>query len=261
MREIFSVRFFAAVGAVAALLFLVSSVIAARAVVDDVTGGDAAGAVRLHGVDLVERIESASTSAIGFDGDGLSVGTVDLVIDPSRRVRIAPGTPGVAHCQPAAPGACAIVADLLGEAVVWFATVPMGTSPTSVPFPAIDDLDDGVATLVNGWQLRYAPALDRRCTDAQGNDEEFDSYREFRDVFGANFVSVFDITSQQLVAVVCRAQVPYAPVTGSTLPGAPGVTGVPVTGDVPLDTAPVPTPAPLTAPPTLPPGSTIVNEG
>lgn len=258
MREIFSVRFFAAVGAVAALLFLVSTVIAARAVVDDVTGDDADEAAQPRRVDLVERIESSSTSVVGLDGDGLSVGTVDLTIDASRRVRIAPGTPGVLHCQPSAPGACAIVADLLGEAVVWFALVPMGASATSVQFPAIDTLDEGVATLVNGWQLRYAPVLDRRCTDAQGNDEEYDSYREFREVFGADFVSVLDIPSQRLVAVVCRARVPYAPATGSTLPGAPAV---PSTGVAPLDTAPVATPVPATTPPTLPPDSTVVNEG
>jgi hypothetical protein len=252
VREIFSVRFFAAVGAVAALLFLLSTFFAARVVIDDVTDDEADGAdVELHRIDLVERIESASTSAIGLDAAGSSTGNVDLVIDPSRLVRIAPGTPGVVHCQPTVPGACAIVADLLGEAVVWFALVPMGASPTSVQLPAIDTLDDGVATLVNGWQVRHAPALDRRCTDAVGNDEEYDSYREFRDVVEDDFVSVFDIPTQRLTAVVCRARVPYAPVTGSTLPGA----------TVPLATAPIPTPPPVTAPPTLPPGSTIVNEG
>lgn len=258
MREIFSVRFFAAVGAVAALLFLLSSVFAARVVIDNVTdGGDGGRVVELHRIDLVERIESASTSAIGLDAEGRSVGNVDLAIDASRVVRIAPGTPGVLHCQPAAPGACAIVADLLGEAVVWFALVPMSASPTSVQLPSIDTIDEGVATLVNGWQLRYAPVLDRRCTDAVGNDEEYDSYREFRDVFGDEFVSVFDIPTQQIAAVVCRARVAYAPVSGTTVPGAT----VPVSGAVPVPTAPIPTPPPATAPPTLPPGSTIVNEG
>lgn len=258
MREIFSVRFFAAVGAVAALLFLLSSVFAARIVIDNVTDdGDGGSAAELHRVDLVERIESASTSAIGLDLDGRSIGNIDLVIDASRVVRIAPGTPGVLHCQPAAPGACAIVADLLGEAVVWFALVPMSASPTSVQLPAIDTIEEGVATLVNGWQLRYAPVLDRRCTDAVGNEEEYDSYREFRDVFGADFVSVFDIPTQQLAAVVCRARVPYAPVTGSTVPGAT----TPATAVVPVPTAPIATQPPATVPPTLPPGSTIVNEG
>lgn len=260
MREIFSVRFFAAVGAVAALLFLLSTFFAARIVIDNVTGdGDGGADVELHRIDLVERIESASTSAIGLDADGLSTGTVGLSIDASRLVRIAPGTPGVVHCQPTAPGACAVVADLLGEAVVWFALVPMGTSPTSVQLPAIDTLDEGVATLVNGWQLRYAPALDRRCTDAVGNEEEYDSYREFRDVFGDDFVSVFDLSAQELVAVVCRARVPYAPAAGSPDATLPGVTAP---GTLPpAFTAPVPTPPPATVPPTLPPGSTIVNEG
>ena len=102
--------------------------------------------------------------------------------------------------------------DLLGEAVVWFALVPASGGPTGVPLPAIDTLDEGVATLVNGWQLRYAPALDRRC----GDEEEFSSYRELRDELGDDFTSVFDTTEQRLVAVVCRERVAYAPTT--TLP-------------------------------------------
>ena len=71
-----------------------------------------------------------------------------------------------------------VVADLLGEAVVWFALVPMSASPTSVQLPSIDTIDEGVATLVNGWQLRYAPVLDRRCTDAvdmEGRAAPFDA--------------------------------------------------------------------------------------
>ena len=224
MRQIFSVRFFAAVGAVAALLFLLTSVFATRAVIDNVTDDDGPEPIVPHAIDLVDRIESATPAPVVLDADGLTVVDTRLVIDASRAVTVHASTPGEVHCDVTVPGACAIVADLLGEAVVWFAIVPMGTSLTTVPLPAIDTLEDGVATLVNGWQLRYAPALDRRCRDAQGVDEEFDSYREFREVFGDDFTTLFEIPEQRLTAVVCRERVPYV---GACGPRAcePGVVG------------------------------------
>jgi len=58
---------------------------------------------------------------------------------------------------------------------------------------------------VNGWQLPFAPVLDRRC------DEEFSSYVEFRDVLGDDFISIYDLDERRLVAVECRIRVAYAP--------------------------------------------------
>ena len=115
---------------------------------------------------------------------------------------------------------------LHGEGVVWFALVPMGPNRT-VRLPAIDVLDDGLATLVNGWQLPFAPVLDRRCED------EFVSYRELRDALGDDFTSVYAIEERRLVAVECRVRVPYAPSlstslstsTSTSTTGAPGETG------------------------------------
>ena len=132
---------------------------------------------------------------------------------------IVPGTPGIDACgRLAEPGACAVVADLLGEGVVWFAVVPMGAG-RSVPMPAVDTLEEGVATLVNGWQLPHAPAFDRRC--GEGDDEEvFESYRQFKQLFGENFTTLYDLDSRQLTAVVCRQRVPYAPSPASTVPSS-----------------------------------------
>lgn len=219
MRQIFSVRFFAAVGAVAALLFLLTSVFATRAVIDDVTDdGDGPEPTVLHAIDLVDRVESAVPAPMTLDADGLTAVDTRLVIDASRAVTVHRSTPGEVHCDLTVPGGCAIVADLLGEAVVWFAIVPMGSSLTTVPLPAIDTLEGGVATLVNGWQLRYAPALDRRCRDAQRVDEEFDSYREFREAFGDDFTTLFEIPEQRLTAVVCRERVPYVSAPAAASP-------------------------------------------
>ncbi len=127
------------------------------------------------------------------------------MFDASRSLRVVAGTPGVNHCPRfPLPSSCAVLADLLGEAVVWFALVPSGPNRT-VDLPAIDTLADGLATLVNGWQVRFAPVLDRRCRD------DFTSYREFRELLGDDFTAVFDIDQRRLVAVECRTRVAYAP--------------------------------------------------
>jgi hypothetical protein len=229
MRQIFSVRFFAAVGAVAGLLFLLFTIFTARDVIDeaiDDDGADAADA-QLRGVDLVDVITASSNPEFGVSPDGLASGDTQFTLDPSRTLTIVAGTPGEDHCGRASePGMCAVVADLLGEGVVWFALVPMGSGRT-VPLPAIDTLDGGVATLVNGWQLPHAPALDRRCDD----DELFESYRQFKQVLGENFTTIYDIDQRQLTAVVCRQVVSYAPPPEST--DAPTTTTLPVTTTIP----------------------------
>lgn len=209
MRQIFSVRFFAAVGAVVGLFFLLTTVFATREVIVD--DGDAVDVVQLRRIDFLEQVFSATNPGFGIDDDGVATVDADLVIDGQRRLRVVAGTPGESYCDVhAAPGNCAVVADLLGEGVVWFALIPDGTGST-VELPAIDVLEDGLATLVNGWQLPFAPVLDRRCRDERGDDVPFSSYREFRETMGDDFISIYDTIERRLVAVECRTRVPFAP--------------------------------------------------
>jgi hypothetical protein len=205
MRQIFSVRFFAAVGAVAALLFVLTTFRAAEGVIDDGDDADAAADVRV--IDLVDVVRGSSNPVWHVDAEsGLTIGDTRITIDPSRSVSIVEGTAGVDHCGRAAePGACAIVLDLLGEGVVWFALIPAGDAG-GVPLPAVDTLEDGIATLVNGWQLPHAPVFDRRC-----GDEVFESYRQFKQLFGDDFTTLYDLERRRLGAVVCRQRVGYAP--------------------------------------------------
>lgn len=208
MRQVFTIRFFAAVGGVIALFFLLTTVFATREVIEG--GDDDQGAVELHRIDLVEQVFSSRNPGFRVGVDGRAINDTDLIIDGSRALRVVADTPGVNLC-PEFPeiGACAVVADLLGEGVVWFALVPMGPDRT-VQLPAIDTLDGGIATLVNGWQLPFAPVLDRRCGVGE-NAETFDSYRQFRELLGDDFTSVYDIEERRLTAVLCRERVPYAP--------------------------------------------------
>lgn len=204
MRQIFSVRFFAAVGGVVGLFFLLTTIFATRGAIEGAAEGPVP--IEIHKIDFVDQVFSSRNEAFEVNTDAVAANDTELIIDGSRSLRIVAGTPGEMLC-PRFPevGACAVVADLLGEAVVWFALVPIGNSRT-VDLPAIDTLDDGLATLVNGWQVRFAPVLDRRCPD-----EQFTSYREFREALGDDFITVFSIDDRRLTAVECRQRVEYAP--------------------------------------------------
>ena len=212
MRQIFSIRFFAAIGAVVGLFLFLYLVLGDDDPVVVVEVPDTAPPLRE--IDFVDWIYESTAPGFAVV-DGLASVDTDFVIDGSRRLTIKAGTPGEQHCPEFGQIVrCAFVADLLGEGVVWFAVVPMNADRT-VDLPAIDTLEEGVATLVNGWQFPYAPILDRNCGDA-----EFASYRELRDTLGDDFTAVYSIDEQRLVAVECTGRVAYAP-------------SVPVTSDVP----------------------------
>jgi hypothetical protein len=214
MRQIFSIRFFAAVGAVVGLFFLLTSIFATQEVIEGDGGDD--DVVSRRRIDVVDQVFSASDPSFRLGPDGTVVTDTVLFVDAQRLVRLVAGTPGESYCDVTGPPAsCAIVADLLGEGVVWFALVPMG-SPGTVELPAIDVLEDGRAVLVNGWVLPYAPILDRRCESGQGDDEEFSSYRELRDALDDDFTSIYSIEERRIVAVECRTRVPYAPDSATT---------------------------------------------
>jgi hypothetical protein len=241
MRQIFSVRFFAAVGGVVGLFFLLTTIFATRGVIEG--GDDGPPPVELHKIDFVEEVAAVTNPDFALTIDGVAANDTYLIIDESRSLLIVSDTPGVNDCPRfPTPRSCAVVADLLGEAVVWFALVPNGTNRT-VDLPAIDTLADGVATLVNGWQLPFAPVLDRRCTG-----EDFTSYREFRELLGDDFTSVYDIDDRRLTAVECRTRVDYAPepdpdAVTATTPPTTTPTSAPTStpgGAPPTDTTPVP---------------------
>jgi hypothetical protein len=193
MRQIFTVRFFAAVGALLGL-FVVLTVLfeddnSVAELVDDQP--------MVRRIDLVALVFSASSDDLALDEDGLTTGEIDLVLDQERTVRIVPGTPGEINCATLGEVAkCAVVADLLGDAVVWFAIVPLASSQT-VALPAIVSLDDGYATLANGWQLPHAPILERQCA------RDFESFAAFREALGTEFTSIYRFVEGEITDVVC----------------------------------------------------------
>jgi hypothetical protein len=193
MRQIFTVRFFAAVGALLGLVVLLSVLF---------RGGDSVADVAerrpmKRRIELVALVFSSRSVDFAIGDDGLTTGSIDLVLDQERTMRIVPGTPGEINCAALGETAkCAVVADLLGDGVVWFAIVPLSSSQT-VALPAIVSLDGGYATLTNGWQLPYAPELERRCV------RDFESFTEFREELGTAFTSIYRFAEGEITDVVC----------------------------------------------------------
>jgi hypothetical protein len=196
MQQILSLRFLATLGSLVGL-FLLLTLLFGRGGQD---GGSASVRPIVREVHLLEEITGARSEAFGVRPDGRSRGQLFLNLRDAREMRIVEGTFGENNCGPRImPGDCAVAANLLGDAVVWFALMPIDPGGL-VSFPAIDTLEDGRAQLINGWRLPYARVLDRRCP------VEFTSYREFRQVLGARFDSLYSLERERLIAVVCHSQ-------------------------------------------------------
>ena len=64
--------------------------------------------------------------------------------------------------------------------------------------PAIESLDGGYAQLVNGWEVPYAPVIDRsRC------ESPAESFSEFLRLVGADHRAVYDLGQAEITSVVC----------------------------------------------------------
>lgn len=157
---------------------------------------------RIDVISSVERIERSSDFELG--ADGRTVGFFDAVLDANRVMRIAPGTPGEISCRLLTlPDRCVVLADVLGEAVVWFAVLPKAPGET-VELPPIVDLQDGYALFENGWEVLYPPIIDRD-TDDGGScfGEDIPSFSDFLARFGPNSTTIVDVETQQVSLVKC----------------------------------------------------------
>ena len=195
MRQLFNWRFVAAVGALALLALLARGLL-----VDDDSIADVVdSSVVERQIDMiapVATITQADEFRIGRDGT--TSGYLDLTLDTERVVRVAPGTLGEISCRELdVPNGCVVLADMLGDAVVWFAILPQAPGAT-VELPPIVDLQDGEAVLTNGWRIPYAPVIEREC-----GDEDIPTFSEFLRRFGPDSVSIVDLETRQITAAVC----------------------------------------------------------
>lgn len=194
MRQLFSWRFVAAIGAVAVLGLLAQAVLGGDDPLDAVVDPEPIE----RSIDLLEPVV-ASEQSIDFAVEGTTSGYLDLTLTDDRRLRIAPGTFGEISCEELdQPNRCAVFADMLGDAVVWFSIMPLAPRNT-VELPPIVDLNDGDAVFDNGWRIPYAPVIEREC----GN-EDFPSFADFLERRGPESVTIVDLETRLVVAARCE---------------------------------------------------------
>jgi hypothetical protein len=195
VRQVFTWRFVAAVAAVA-VMALFAYVLWSR---DDGAGSAVAGGGDIRRMDFISLVASIQASDFAMTANGTVSGNLTLVMPNGRNIRVFPGTPGVVQCDNFSESyQCAVLGQSLGDSIVWFALMPMQGAEFRFQLPAIVELDDGFATLVNGWEVPYAKVIDR--TEC---DPEATSFADFLVKHGTDFVSIFDLTEQAIVAVDC----------------------------------------------------------
>ncbi|MEP1126407.1 MAG: hypothetical protein ABJH68_21190 [Ilumatobacter sp.] len=218
MRQVLTLRFVAAIAALALLAVGVDAVFASAdqqgsLAIAGPSNRDADGNVIERRIDVVESARSITRSEdFEIGPDGRTVGVLDAVLDEAglRVLRVAPGTPGEISCGDIAlPDRCVVLADVLGEAVVWFAILPKAPRET-VEFPPIVDLQEGYALFENGWEIPYPPVIDRD-SDEGGScaGEDIPSFSDFLRRFGPNSTTIVDLETRQVSQVRCGGE--YVP--------------------------------------------------
>jgi len=195
VRQLFNWRFVAAVAAVGALALLVRAILIDDNSIATVIEPEAIE----RQIDLIEPIESATQSG-GFAvlESGVTTGFIELQLDAVRVLEIVPGTFGEIDCDELdTPNRCAVFADMLGDAVVWFVILPQAPRST-VELPPIIDLVDGQAVFDNGWRISYARVIERDC-----GGEDIPTFSDFLRRFGPDSVTVVDLESRQVTSVRC----------------------------------------------------------
>jgi len=197
MRQFFSWRIWAAFGAVVGLALLLKVVLPASA-----SEPEANIAPTERHVDFASLVYAVQPSPDFAMHDGSVTGLADFVIDGQRTVHVLPGTFGEITCDDYLVIAkCAVVADLLGDAVVWFALVPVQTGLKVDAAPIVELLDNNIAELRNGWQVPMATSVVRNCAQETGSLDEF--IRRF----GPGSTSVIDLSKQRITLVRCSPDV------------------------------------------------------
>ena len=216
MRELLSWRLLAALAALAGLAFLAKSVLADG----DELQAVVAPAPQARTIDLIAPVIAPLPSDdFEVDDDGVTVGYLDLLLPGDRTMRIAPGTPGEVTCEVIDEfNKCGILADVLGDAVVWFALVPADRRRDG-GVAADLDLDEGYAVFGNGWRIPYAAVIERDCGDI-----DIPTFSDFLRDFGEDSVSIVDLNLQQVTARALRRQDTDASTTVSvSVPSVPAV--------------------------------------
>ncbi len=199
MRHFLSARFAAAVGIPIVVAFLIYTVL-----MNSGSPSQSASKV-VHFVNYTASVNIVQAESGWSVVQGTSRSTARLALDDARTVFIAEGTPGEITCTDFSnPNACVLIAELLGDAVVWFALTP-ATSETlltrlALP-PVVDMLNGGdFAVLSNGWVIPLATPTKRSCSTPTV------SLREFINKFTSNMNVSLNLSADQIDVVTCTSE-------------------------------------------------------
>jgi len=152
-------------------------------------------------LDLISLTATIRSDAPWFVSDGAMSGDATVVLANGRVVQLADGTLGESSCLfPDVLNACVLLADTLGDGVVWFALLPAPASASNeLELPAIDSLLDGVtyARLDNGWEVPLLDRVVRRC------ETETPNLSSFVQRFADRHVTIIDLERAEVSAVRC----------------------------------------------------------
>jgi hypothetical protein len=199
MRNFLSARFAAALGIPIVVAFLMYAVL-----MNSGSSSQSASKV-VHFVNYTASVNIVQAESGWSVMQATSRSTARLALDDARTVFIAEGTPGEITCTDfSTPNACVLIAELLGDAVVWFALTP-ATSETlltrlALP-PVVDMLNGGdFAVLGNGWVIPLATPTKRSCSTPTV------SLREFINKFTSNMNVSLNLSTDQIDVVTCTSE-------------------------------------------------------
>jgi hypothetical protein len=165
----------------------------------------------LHKIDLVASVDSINVDSAWSQENGVtSGGAMRLSLDDLRVLTVQDGTltaeyGSVPACTDfAKPNACVLLADMLGDAVVWLALVPADViaGQEFLTLPGLVDMqangDEGI--LRNGWVVKLATPVKRECGDVTTS-----SLRDFITRFPDQLSkTVVNLTTDNVVSVKCK---------------------------------------------------------
>lgn len=158
-----------------------------------------AAEVALRQIDLIAPVFLVQADPGTQIVDGVTTGAIQVRVDGFRYMDIVAGTPGENRCADLDELAtCVVAADLLGEAVLWFAFLPAGQRSTAVLPAVVELLEGSKVRLANGWVVHRAAEVERDC------DDDTTSLGDFVRRFGPGSVTTYSIDAQAVVAVVCE---------------------------------------------------------
>jgi hypothetical protein len=163
-------------------------------------------------INLFAVVESITTDVGWEQRDGLTTATMRLTLDDGRTLTVPEKTlvdsyETLPFCTDfVTPKSCVLIADMLGQSVVWFALVPADTNDgdTVLTLPGLVDMQENGAegVLRNDWVISLATPVVRECSETSTTSLR-DFINRYPDTASNSFVN---LTTDQIDRVRCVTQ-------------------------------------------------------